>query len=60
MVNKTFLPPAWHPRKTAKRFKSLKFSTWHDIRCDSDEPLPAWESLTRFDEVAATLGRAAK
>jgi flagellar basal-body rod protein FlgF len=52
MVNKTFLPPASHARKTLKQFKSLDFSSWHGIRSEAYEPLPAWESCTRFDGVA--------
>jgi hypothetical protein len=60
MVNKTFLPPALRARETPKRFKSLNFPNWHDIRSDCCEPLRLGRALGRFDGVAATLGRAAK
>jgi hypothetical protein len=60
MVNKTFLPPAFHARKTSKRFKSLNFLNWHDIRSDECEPPGLGRAVGRFDGVASTLGRAAK
>src|ERR1700742_3692884 len=47
MVNKTFLPPALHPRKTPKRFKSLNFPNWHGIRSDEGRTARAWESFVR-------------
>jgi hypothetical protein len=60
MVNKTFLPPALRAHETPKRFKSLNFPNWHDIRSDGYEPLRLGRASGRFDGVAAALGRAAR
>src|SRR6202022_910472 len=51
MVNKTFLPPALRPRKTAKRFKSLNFPDWHDIRSEHTGPHGLGRALGGFDGV---------